>query len=168
MGCENCKNCKGAVCGNSEFGETSRMSMFRLWVMIFGYFVILSPLSSLLSPHIHPKGKMLLDFKQTRYTRRKFHGHRPGGDGKRTNCLMLAPLDTIKRHPLLHQLPQRTQFPQETYPLPHSLHHVVDLVFCREPPDAEPDTAVCAFVAVAERPEDVAGFERGGRARASG
>lgn len=82
--------------------------------------------------------------------------------------LMLTPLDTIQRHSFLHQLPQRTQLPQEADPLRYSLHHVVDLAFRCETPDTEPDTTVCAFVAVAKRAENIAGFEGGGCAGASG
>lgn len=81
---------------------------------------------------------------------------------------MLAPLNTVQRHPLLHQLPQWTQLSQKTDPLRHGFQHVVDFALGRESPDAESDAAVCALVAVSEGAKNVAGFEGCGGAGAPG
>lgn len=81
---------------------------------------------------------------------------------------MLAPLNSVKIHALLHKLPQRAQLAQERNPLLDSLEHVVDLGIRRESADAETDTAVRALVAAAERAEHVAGLQRGGGACAAG
>lgn len=77
---------------------------------------------------------------------------------------MLAPLNSLQINPLLHQLPQRAQLPQKAHPLPHRLQHIINLAFGCEPADAEPDAAVGALVAVAQRSEHVAGLEGGGGA----
>ena len=79
---------------------------------------------------------------------------------------MPAPLDTIKRNPLLHQLPERTQLPQKTHALRHRLQHIINLLLRRETAEAKSDTAVRTFVAVAQSAQDVARLERGGCARA--
>jgi hypothetical protein len=81
---------------------------------------------------------------------------------------MLAPLNSVKIHPLLHKLPQRAQLAQERNTLLDSLEHVVDLSISSESANAETDTAVCALVAAAERAEHVAGLQRGGGACAAG
>ena len=81
---------------------------------------------------------------------------------------MPRPLNAIQRNPLLHQLPQRTQLPQERHPFTHRLEHVLDLRFGREAADAKANRAVRALVAAAESPQHVAGFQRGRGARAAG
>lgn len=81
---------------------------------------------------------------------------------------MLAPLNSVKIHSLLHKLPQRAQLAQERNTLLHSLEHVVDLGICRESANAKTDTAVRALVAAAECAEHVAGLQRGGGACAAG
>ncbi|KFY06316.1 hypothetical protein V491_08713 [Pseudogymnoascus sp. VKM F-3775] len=77
---------------------------------------------------------------------------------------MLAPLNSVKIHPLLHKLPQRAQLAQERNTLLDSLEHVVNLSIGCEPADTETDTAVRTLVAAAERAENVAGLQRGGGA----
>ena len=79
---------------------------------------------------------------------------------------MLRPLNSVQIHPILHQLPQRTQLPQEVHPLSHGLQNIINLLIRRKPPDPEPNTRVRALVAVTQRPQDVRGLER--RARTSG
>lgn len=74
---------------------------------------------------------------------------------------MLAPLNSVKIHPLLHKLPQRAQLAQECNALLDSLEHVVDLSIGCESADTETDTAVRALVTAAERAEHVAGLQRG-------
>ena len=80
---------------------------------------------------------------------------------------MLTPLNTVKRHPLLHQLPQRAQLPKKTDPLPYRVQDIIDLALSGEAANAEADARVGALVAVAERAQHVAGLQRGGRARAA-
>lgn len=61
---------------------------------------------------------------------------------------MLTPLNTIQRHPFLHQLPQRTELSQEADPLRHRFEHIINLALGGKSPNAEPDAAVRAFIAV--------------------
>ena len=79
-------------------------------------------------------------------------------------CLsMLAPLNCVQVHPLLHKLPERTQLSQESHPIRHCLEYVVNLAFRCEPSDAESDAAVRALVTVPKRSQDVARLKRGRR-----
>ena len=73
---------------------------------------------------------------------------------------MLAPLNSVQVHAFLHQLPQWTQLPQETNSLGDRFEHIINLAFRREPPNTKPNTAVCAFIAVPQRSQNVARFKR--------
>lgn len=63
-----------------------------------------------------------------------------------TAQLMLAPLNSVKIHPLLYKLPQRAQLAQERNTLLDSLEHIVDLSIRRESSDTKTNTAVRALV----------------------
>ena len=75
--------------------------------------------------------------------------------------LMLTPLDTLQRNPLLHQLPQRTHMPQIRHPIPNRIQHVIDLALGSKTSDTEPDATMCAFVTVPQSLEHIARLERG-------
>ena len=75
---------------------------------------------------------------------------------------MLTPLNSLQINPLLHQLPQRAQLPQKAHPLPHRLEHIINLPLRRKPPNPKPNTTMRALIATTQRPQDVAGLERGG------
>ena len=81
--------------------------------------------------------------------------------------LMLTPFDAVKSDAFLYQLPQRTQVPQESYPLLHRLQDIVDLALCCETTDAETNTAVGALITAAESAQDVTRLKRGGCASTS-
>jgi hypothetical protein len=71
---------------------------------------------------------------------------------------MLAPLNTIQRNTLLHELPKWAQLSQKCNSFLNCLQNVINLSLCGETTDAEADTAVCALVAAAESPEHVTGL----------
>ena len=73
---------------------------------------------------------------------------------------MLAPLNSVQIHAFLHQLPQWTQLPQETNSFSNRFEHVINLAFRRESSNAKPYAAVCAFIAVPQRSQDVARLKR--------
>ena len=75
-----------------------------------------------------------------------------------TTCshnLVAAPLDGVEINTLLDQLPQRTQFTQESNAFLHSLEHVVDFGIGGEATNAETNTAVSALVTAAEGTENI-------------
>lgn len=80
--------------------------------------------------------------------------------------LMLAPLDRVQVHTLLHQLPQGAQFSQEVDSLSHGLEHIIDLLLRGEPSDTKANRAVGALVGVTQSTQHVAGLE--GRGCTSG
>lgn len=74
---------------------------------------------------------------------------------------VLAPLNTVQRNALLHQLPKRTQFSQECDSFLDCFQDVVNLTLSRESSNSKSDTAVCALVTAAKGTENVAGLEGG-------
>lgn len=80
---------------------------------------------------------------------------------------MLAPLNSVQVNTLLYQLPEWTELPQECDTLLHSFQHVIDLQVGSESSNAKANTRVRALVTVAQRSQDVAGFQGRGCASAA-
>jgi hypothetical protein len=74
--------------------------------------------------------------------------------------LVLAPLDGVEIHTLLHKLPQWAELAEESDTLLHSLEHVVDFCVGCEAANAEADTGVCALVTVTEGAKNVRRLKR--------
>jgi hypothetical protein len=81
---------------------------------------------------------------------------------------VLAPFNSIQIDALLHKLPQWAKLSQECHALFDGLENVVNLCFRRESADAETNTAVGTLIAASQRSEDVARFQRGRCACATG